>query len=43
MRHTESWHIINAIDPLVDSDDEIGDDHVRLDYSEHSTPVCVSI
>lgn len=31
-RATEAWHVVNATDPLDDSDRE-EDEHVRLDYS----------
>jgi len=29
----QAWHIVNATDPLLDSDDENPDEHIRLDYS----------
>lgn len=29
----EAWHLIHTRDVLVDSDEEIGDEHDRLDYS----------
>ncbi|KIL70634.1 hypothetical protein M378DRAFT_66356 [Amanita muscaria Koide BX008] len=29
-----AWHTIVATDPLVDSDEELGDDNTRLDYRE---------
>ncbi|KAF8222598.1 hypothetical protein L208DRAFT_1413137 [Tricholoma matsutake] len=29
----QAWHIVNTTDPLLDSDDENPDEHVRLDYS----------
>ncbi|TDL28352.1 hypothetical protein BD410DRAFT_780848 [Rickenella mellea] len=28
-----AWHIVTTTDPLMDSDDEIADEHVRLDYT----------
>ncbi|KAF8640482.1 hypothetical protein AX17_000145 [Amanita inopinata Kibby_2008] len=28
-----AWHVVITTDPLVDSDDELGDDHARMDYS----------
>ncbi|KAF8898525.1 hypothetical protein BD779DRAFT_1687165 [Infundibulicybe gibba] len=33
-----AWHVITTTDPLVDSDEEIPDEHIRLDYSKHSNP-----
>jgi len=27
-----AWHVISTSDPLIDSDDELGDEHVRNDY-----------
>jgi len=27
-----AWHVVLTTDPLVDSDEETGDEHVRLDY-----------
>jgi len=32
-RNPDAWHMIRTTDPLVDSDDELGDDDTRLDYS----------
>lgn len=29
----DAWHIVNTTDPLIDSDDELGDEYVRQDYS----------
>ncbi|KAF8349890.1 hypothetical protein F5887DRAFT_405062 [Amanita rubescens] len=29
-----AWHMIRTTDPLVDSDDELGDDDTRLDYMQ---------
>lgn len=31
---TEAWHTVMNYDPLIDSDDESQDEHVRLEYSE---------
>lgn len=31
--NSEAWHIITTTDPLIDSDEEVGDEHVRHDYS----------
>ncbi|THH10536.1 hypothetical protein EW145_g1248 [Phellinidium pouzarii] len=28
-----AWHVINTTDPLIESDGEQGDEHVRLDYT----------
>ncbi|KAF8898518.1 hypothetical protein BD779DRAFT_1666354 [Infundibulicybe gibba] len=27
-----AWHVITTTDPLIDSDDEVGDEHARCDY-----------
>ena len=32
----DAWHIISSTDPLVDSDEEMGDHHARLDYGEQN-------
>jgi hypothetical protein len=32
--HVEAWEIVTTTDPLVDSDDEYADDHVRIDCRE---------
>ena len=29
--NVEAWHIVTTTDPLIDSDDEDADDHVRID------------
>jgi len=29
-----AWHTIMTTDPLVDSDEELGDDDTRLDYMQ---------
>ena len=31
---TDAWHTVLNSDPLVDSDEECPDEHLRLDYSE---------
>ena len=33
----EAWHVVNATDPLEDSDKE-QDEHVRIDYSTSHFP-----
>ena len=32
---TEAWHIVTTTDPLVDSDEENPNQHVRHDYSAY--------
>ena len=32
MKYSDAWNAIMTTDPLVDSDDELGDDDTRLDY-----------
>ena len=32
---TDAWHVVTSTDPLVDSDEELMDEYVRNDYSEH--------
>lgn len=34
---TDAWHMVTTSDPLLDSDDEDPDEHVRLDYSERKS------
>jgi Ino eighty subunit 1 len=29
----QAWHVVTATDPLLDSDEEMIDENVRLDYS----------
>jgi len=29
----DAWHVVTFSDPLVESDEEFADEHVRLDYS----------
>lgn len=31
-RCTDAWHVVSTIDPLVESDEENADEHVRTDY-----------
>lgn len=31
---TDAWHVAASTDPLLDSDEELMDEHVRNDYSE---------
>lgn len=33
----DAWHTINTTDPLLDSDEENPDEHVRLDYCKPQT------
>lgn len=35
--NTEAWHIVATTDPLIDSDEEHPDEHVRLDYGAFRT------
>lgn len=35
---TDAWHTVLNSDPLVDSDEECPDEHLRLDYSRFLTP-----
>jgi len=28
-----AWHVVTSTDPLLDSDEELADEHVRLDYT----------
>lgn len=30
----DAWHVVTTLDALVDSDEEIGDHHARLDYGK---------
>jgi Ino eighty subunit 1 len=46
----EAWHVITTTDPLLDSDDEVGDENVRHDCSKffvfHIPPpilICVTV
>jgi hypothetical protein len=32
----DAWHAVKTTDPLLDSDEENPDDHVRLDYREYN-------
>ena len=33
-RAEDAWHVVSTIDPLVESDEENADEHVRRDYSK---------
>ncbi|KAG6861207.1 hypothetical protein C0995_002556 [Termitomyces sp. Mi166 len=43
----QAWHIVTTTDPLLDSDEEGADEHLRYDYSEtlsfSSTPILTAI
>jgi hypothetical protein len=30
---SDAWHVVSFADPLLDSDEELADEHVHLDYS----------
>jgi Ino eighty subunit 1 len=31
---TDAWHVVTTTDPLLDSDNEHADEHVRADYGK---------
>lgn len=39
---TDAWHTVLNSDPLVDSDEECPDEHLRLDYSGFLT-LCIFV
>lgn len=38
---TDAWHTVLNSDPLVDSDEECPDEHLRLDYSGSPRVACL--
>jgi len=35
--NAEAWHVVTNTDPLLDSDEEFMDEHVRVDYRMYPT------